>query len=166
MQPPRPEPRSRISRRLLAAIALAPLALGALGCSFFSRSLFGGETSVALNADPGINHDSPVAVELVVVFDAGLQAKLAGMSAADWFRNRAQIQSDYPGSTGFVSRSWEIVPGQGVREQSLEFGVGAVGGFVFANYLFSEGPHRQQIDPHQKLQILLRDSNFTVDATD
>jgi hypothetical protein len=150
--------------RLLAGGICALLALAALGCGTGSRSLFGGDASVRLDADPAINQDSPVALELVVVYDKDLLEKLAAMTARDWFKGRDQIHKDHPGDDDFVSMSWEMVPGQSLPAQSLSFGGGARGGVVFADY-FSEGPHRVRVDPHQNLRIHLQADDFVVEAT-
>lgn len=158
------ELRQRSLPRLLAGGWCLLLVLGVLGCGTGSRSLFGGDAAVRLQADPGINQDSPVALELVVVYDKDLLEKLAAMTAGDWFKNRDQIQKDYPGDDHFVSMRWEVVPGQSLDEQSLSFGSGARGGIVFADY-FSAGAHRTRVDPHQNLRIHLQADDFVVEAT-
>jgi type VI secretion system protein len=138
--------------------------LGALGCGTASRSLFGGDVAVRLDADPKINQDSPVPVELVVVYDKDLLAKLAGMTARDWFQNREQTRKDHPGDDDFVSMAWEIVPGQSMPPQALSFASGARGGLVFADY-FSDGAHRARVDPHQNLRIHLQAEDVAVEQT-
>jgi type VI secretion system protein len=140
----------------------ALLALGALGCGTASRSLFGGDVAVRLDADPKINQDSPVPVELVVVYDKDLLAKLAGMTAREWFQNREQTRKDHPGEDDFVSIAWEIVPGQSMPPQTLSFASGARGGVVFADY-FSDGAHRARVDPHQNLRIHLQAEDVAVE---
>src|SRR4051794_525080 len=116
----------------------------ALGCGTSRRSLFGGDVAVRVEADPGINQDSPVPVELVIVYDKDLLAQLAGMTARDWFQKREQTRKDHPGDDELVSMSWEVVPGQSLPEASLSFGSGARGGLVFADY-FAEGAHRARV---------------------
>jgi len=153
----------RCFRILCQGICLS-LLLGALGCGTGSRSLFGGDVAVRLDADPKINQDSPVPVELVVVYDKDLLAKLAGMTARDWFQNRAQTRKDHPGEDDFVSMAWEIVPGQSMPPQTLSFASGARGGLVFADY-FSDGAHRARVDPHQNLRIHLQADDVAVEQT-
>lgn len=150
-------------RVLCQGICLA-LLLAALGCGTGSRSLFGGDVAVRLDADPKINQDSPVPVELVVVYDKDLLAKLAGMTARDWFQNREQTRKDHPGDEDFVSMAWEIVPGQSMPPQTLSFASGARGGLVFADY-FSDGAHRARVDPHQNLRIHLQADDVAVEQT-
>ena|SRR6476661_2636130 len=153
----------RCFRVLCQGICLS-LLLGALGCGTGSRSLFGGDVAVRLDADPKINQDSPVPVELVVVYDKDLLAKLAGMTARDWFQNREQTRKDHPGEDDFVSIAWEIVPGQSMPPQTLSFASGARGGLVFADY-FSDGAHRARVDPHQNLRIHLQAEDVAVEQT-
>lgn len=142
----------------------ALLALGALGCGTGARSLFGGDVSVQVAAEPAINQDSPVPVELVVVFDKDLLAQLAGMTAHEWFQKRDQVHKDHPGEDDLITKSWEVVPGQTLSEESLSFGSGARGGLVFADY-FSDGAHRARVDPHQNLKIRLLADDVAVEQT-
>lgn len=146
----------------LAAFALLLPVLA--GCGANSRSLFGGTMTVSLWSDPGINQDSPVPVELVVVYDRALLQLLLTYSADTWFAKREQIRRDYPDGGGFVSRSWELVPGQDWGPDKLDFGVGARGALVFADY-FAPGDHRQRVDPHQNVVIRLEEDDFTVQQT-
>lgn len=150
--------------RILSRGICISLLLGALGCGTGSRSLFGGDVAVRLDADPKINQDSPVPVELVVVYDKELLAKLAGMTARDWFQNREQTRKDHPGDEDFVSMGWEIVPGQSMPAQTLSFASGARGGLVFADY-FADGAHRARVDPHQNLRIHLQADDVAVEQT-
>jgi type VI secretion system protein len=140
------------------------LLLAALGCGTGSRSLFGGDVAVKVDAEPGINQDSPVPVELVIVFDKDLLAQLTGMTARDWFQKREQIHKDHPGEDEIITLSWEVVPGQSLPEQSLSFGSGARGGLVFADY-FADGAHRARVDPHQNVKIRLRADDVAVEQT-
>jgi len=136
----------------------------ALGCGTGSRSLFGGDVAVKVEAEPGINQDSPVPVELVIVFDKDLLAQLTGMTARDWFQKREQIHKDHPGDEELLTLSWEVVPGQSLPESSLSFGSGARGGLVFADY-FADGAHRARVDPHQNLKIRLLADDVAVEQT-
>jgi type VI secretion system protein len=152
---------SRYFRILFQGICIS-LLLGTVGCGTGSRSLFGGDVAVRLDADPKINQNSPVPVELVVVYDKDLLAKLAGMTAREWFQNREQIHKDHPGDDELVAMSWEIVPGQSLPPQTLSFSSGARGGLVFADY-FADGAHRARVDPHQDIKIHLQADDVAVE---
>jgi hypothetical protein len=163
MYGPRQRTRLRLSLFLSRSLC-ASLLLAVLGCGTGSRSLFGGDIAVRVDADLKINQDSPVPVELVIVYDKDLLAQLAGMKAHDWFAGREQLRKDHPGDDDFVSLSWEVVPGQSLPPQTLSFGSGARGGFVFADY-FSDGAHRARVDPHQSLRIHLQTDDVAVEQT-
>jgi type VI secretion system protein len=144
------------------ALLCAPLLLALAACGSSSLSLFGGDVVAQVVVDAGINQDSPVPVELVVVYDKKLLDQLLTLTARDWFTKKDQIKRDFPGDEAFVSIAWELVPGQVMPAQELSFGVGARAGIVYADY-FSLGDHRARIDPHQNVVIHLRDSDFSVE---
>ena len=133
-----------------------------LGCGANRRSFFGGDVAVRVDADPEINQNSPVAVEMLVVYDKALLEALLAKTAREWFKDREQIIKDHPGDKSFISRSWEIVPGQSLPAEEMSFGTGARGGIVFADY-FSDGAHRARFDPHLDLRIHLQDQDFSLE---
>lgn len=143
------------------ALAACLVLLSLLGCSANSASWFGGSTTFTVAIDPGINQNLPIAVEVVIVYDATLFGKLAATSAGDWFKRREQFQRDYP--DGFVSLYREWVPGQDVGSEELSFSTGARGGLVYANYRNNQ-ENRIRFDPHDDIKIHLSESTFTVDA--
>jgi type VI secretion system protein len=157
-----------LSRRLPGrlAIALLPLLplllLGTLGCGANKRSFFGGDVTVKVYADPEINENSPVAVEMIVVYDKALLETLLAKTAGEWFRDREQVFKDHPGEKDLISlKRWEVVPGQSLQADDVSFGTGARGGIVFADY-FSEGAHRARFEPHQSLMIHLQDKDLAL----
>lgn len=152
---------SRLPRRYTVAL-LTLVLLCALGCGANRRSFFGGDVAVRVEADPEINQNSPVAVEMIVVYDKDLLEALLAKTAREWFQSRAQVFKDHPGDKDFVSVTWEVVPGQSLPAQEVSFGTGARGGIVFADY-FSEGAHRARFDPHQDLRIHLQDKDFSLE---
>jgi type VI secretion system protein len=139
---------------------LLPLLLSS--CSANPRSFFGGEIEVEIHAENELNQDSPVAVEVIVVRDEKLLEKLLALSAQDWFNQREQIHRDHPGEKDFVSWYWELVPGQPLLTEKLEFDSGARAVVVFANY-FAPGAHRVRADPHQNLVIRLQKDDVAVE---
>ena len=88
--------------------------------------------------------------------------KLLELKAQQWFEQREQFQRDHPGTKSFVSWYWELVPGQPLLTQKLEFDSGARAVVVFANY-FSEGQHRVRADAHQDLVIRLGKDDVTLE---
>ena len=145
------------------ALAACLVLLSLLGCSANNASWFGGSTTVVATVDPGINQNLPIAVEVVIVYDATLLGKLAATSAGDWFERREQFRRDYP--EGFVSQYWEWVPGQTVDSQEISFSTGARGGLVYADYQNNQD-NRIRFDPHQDIKIHLSENTFTVDPVE
>lgn len=121
--------------------------------------MFGGTLPVEITVAPDANLQSPIAVELVVVYDRPLLDQLRELTARQWFERRDDLRRDYPQS--FVSWSWEWVPSQAVPEQVLRYEVGAKAGIVFADYV-TPGSHRAVVDPHQPLRLALERNGFVV----
>lgn len=152
--------RSRLLRRW-ARIVLPGLLLGlVLSCSANPRSFFGGDLKLQVDVAPEANQNSAVAVELLVVSNEQVLADAMKLSAHDWFLKREEWKRDHP--KGYVSWSWEWVPGQSVPPQKLSFGTGARAGLLFADYL-SAGNHRLRFDPHQGVRLHLGEKEFTVE---
>jgi type VI secretion system protein len=134
--------------------------LAAPGCRS-TRSLFGGDLTIQIATDDNVNQNSPVQMELLVVFDKQLLQQVQAMSAQQWFAQRVQIRRNYPGEDAYVSCYWEMVPGQPTCRNELSFGVGARDAVLFANYS-SAGDHRWLRDPHQDLRIRIQESDLFV----
>lgn len=144
----------------LAAAALAAVAAG--GCSLLPEParFFGGEMLLAVDVDPRLNGDSPVAVETLIVYDAKLVDQLTALTASEWFARRDQFLRDQ--KKGALDHwLWEWVPGQRVLDQQLDFKVGARAALVFAGYL-SPGDHRQRVAPHGEYVLTLGATDFTL----
>ena len=150
----RPRRRSR-----LLLVACLGLSLAASGCGLMNRtkSLFGGKLPIQVFVASDVNQNSPVAVELVVVYNKKFRDKLLEMSAKEWFERRVQMTRDFP--KAFQSQAWEWVPGQDVGLIEMSIKRGARAGVVFADY-FSAGPHRIQFDPHKPLRLELREDEI------
>jgi type VI secretion system protein len=142
--------------KTLAAL-LFFLALSGCGTT---RSFFGGDLELEVRTDPGINQDSPVQVEILVIYDDQLLQQVLAMTAQSWFAKRETIRRSY-GDDFYISRYWELVPGQPRFGESLSFSVGARATVVFANYA-STGDHRERRDPHQDLLIHLGEADVSV----
>lgn len=145
--------------RLLAVPVLSAL----VACSANPRSFFGGDITVQIQVGDHANQDSPVPVELLVVYDDKLLEYLLGLDAQKWFSEREQVRRDHPDDKSYVSTYWELVPGQTPLKKKISFDAGARGAVVFADYL-SEGKHRARLDPHKDVVIRLQDSDFSVES--
>jgi type VI secretion system protein len=141
--------------RRLAAAALACLVLAAPGCAAKVKT-----RAYAVQVAPEANQDSPVPLELVVVYHRDLLAQLQKLSAREWFQRREQFARDFP--RGFRSLRWELVPGQSVELRRLPISRrGARAAFVFADYL-TGGDHRLRLDPFKLALIELRGDDVAV----
>ena len=148
-------------RRLWVLLALAlPLA----ACSLVTRPglLFGGRGVVEARLPQGINDNQPVAVDLVVVYDKGVEKELLALTAEQWFSSRSQYLQVSP-TDSLQVYSWEWVPGQWAGRQPFEYRVGALSSIVFASYS-SPGPHRAQLRPDQSLRLRMGLDDFKVEV--
>jgi type VI secretion system protein len=146
---------ARAAAALLTALGAA-LALG--GCSMLGLS---GEkaswSEVTFTASDDANNNSPVAVDVVLVSDAAMLARLAEMPASKWFAARDDLVSTFPKNLRY--HSWEIVPSQHVDVSGDTFaGSRVAGAFVFANYQ-DPGAHRARIEHFSGHMVVQLDSN-------
>jgi type VI secretion system protein len=142
-------------------LVLLLVLLQACGIGTRARAIVGGKMRVQAQVADTANQHSPVALDLVVVYDQKLLKELSQLSAADWFDKRKQFRRDYPAGQGFDVWGWEWVPGQNVPLQKLPLKPRAKGGLIFVNY-FSPGEHRARIEPNQGVYVELRETDFAV----
>ncbi|HYL06344.1 MAG TPA: type VI secretion protein [Thermoanaerobaculia bacterium] len=134
-----------------------PLAAASCGLPKRARSMFGGDLPLQVTVSPQANHDSPIAVELVIAYDDKVLDELLKTPAGDWFRKREQLRRDYAGQ--LETWKWEWVPGQEVAAVEVSYRLGAKGAVLFADYL-TPGEHRARLDPHRPLRLLLGETDF------
>ena len=142
-------------------LLLAGFCLQACGTLGGVKSLFGGVFPVEVQISPDLNQSSPIALEIVVIYDKKVLETLRQMPAREWFEQRAQILRDHQG--GLRTWGFEWVPGQEVEPLALRYDVGAKQGVIFADF-FSPGPHRLLVDPHRGIRLLLEADGFTVET--
>ena len=118
-------------------------------------------SKVVIAASEGANNNSPVAIDIVLVFEDATLEKVAALPASKWFQSRADILRTFPGTLSY--KSWELVPGQVLRLNGDAFGTPSVAGvFVFADYL-GPGEHRMRVEVLQDgIIIELGARGFTV----
>ena len=114
--------------------------------------------TVAKNA----NGNSPIAVDLVLIFDEDLVKKLSALTSREWFKQRDQFKQDFPGDTGFSSLEWEWIPNQNVLPLSFPTKGKLEAVVIFANYT-SEGAHRARITPNSDIKLKLLEESFQVE---
>jgi type VI secretion system protein len=140
-------------------LALLALVGGLLpGCSWFRSPAIKADR-VDIIATPKANNNSPVAVDVVVVYDDAVLQKLAQVPAAEWFDKRTQFQLDAPTQIQVVAQL-EVVPSSHVSvDLSSVERRKATGGLAFINYP-TPGDHRLRIDQLEQIRIELLDKDF------
>lgn len=119
--------------------------------------MFGGSLPVEITVAPDANLQSPIAVELVVVYQTPLVDELRKLSAREWFERADDLRRDYP--KGFDSWGYEWVPSQCVALSALQYSVGAKAVVVFADYV-TPGSHRAVLPAHQPFRLDLEREGF------
>ena len=113
---------------------------------------------VYVTVDPNANQDTPVAMDVIVVYEEALVQSLFKLSAAQYFSQKFQIIRDNPGQMDIFS--YEVVPGQNVDPRSITLSRPIpFGGVVFANYL-TPGDHRIRIGKEIAAKITLGPKDF------
>lgn len=124
------------------------------------RSAFGGKLPIEVTIAGEANDNSPVAVDLLLVYDDKLVDKLTEMPAADWFKNKEQYVADHP---AIVVKSWEWTPGQTIDPIQVEYRAGARNVVLFADYQ-TEGPHREVVGRPKPFKLILGARDLSVEV--
>lgn len=148
----------------LAFVFLLTVSLSACGMVKATKSLFGGNYPLEVWISEDLNQNSPIAVELVIVYDKSTLEKLSEMSARDWFQKRDQLAKDLADKVDLWP--WEWVPRDDLASPTeyplnlnLPYRIGAKGAIFFADY-YSPGQHRLLADPHQPLRLSFEEGGF------
>jgi type VI secretion system protein len=123
--------------------------------------MFGGMLPVEVRVAPDVNGDSPVAVDLVVVYDQKVADSLLKLPSSEWFSKREQFVKDYPKELAL--QSWEWVPGQTVDPLTISYHLGARKVILFADYR-TDGEHRATVDPQQPFRLVLGANDLSVEV--
>ena len=120
-------------------------------------------SEVTLSAAPGANQNSPIAVDVVQVFDDEMLLRLNELPASKWFGVRADLRKTFPKSLSY--RTWELVPGQNIQVPGEFFGTQrVVAVLIFADYA-SPGAHRLRVEPLKgAIVVRFENQNFDVSA--
>jgi type VI secretion system protein len=140
----------------------AGIVLATANCSMTHkvRSAFGGMLPVQVTVAPQANEDSPVAVDLVVVYDKKLVDELLKMAASQWFTSKAQFMADH--DRQIAVQGWEWVPGQKVDPLTIDYRAGAKTVILFADY-HTDGDHRFVVQPQQPFRLILAEREMTLE---
>ncbi len=151
-------------KRCLALLLLVTLSLGVTACGVKKRvrSLFGGQFPLTVELVPEVNHKSPIAVDVIAVYQKRTLDKLMELSAHEYFGQKEQLARDFP-ETFDILGSWELVPGQRAFEVSLDYRVGAEALVIYADY-FDPGPHRYRLETRRQARLILEETGFRVEV--
>lgn len=138
---------------------------GSCGIGVRTKAALGDKLNVKVDISENANTNSPIALDVVLVYDEALLKQLIKMPSGEWFEKREQIARDHTRGEGLDYWTWEFVPGQNVETQILPIKPKAKGGIVFANY-YTPGEHRFRIDPFKDLIIHLNEKVFTVELAE
>lgn len=147
---------------LRACMLAACLGAALTGCSLLGMS---GEkaswSALTLSASDDANNNSPVAVDVVLVTDDAMLARVAELPGSKWFASRASLAAAFPKSLRY--RSWEVVPGQRLEVPGDTFSGSRVkAAFVFASYP-DAASHCVRVQTFSgRLAVQLDDRAFTV----
>jgi type VI secretion system protein len=121
-------------------------------------------SEVTLDASDDVNNNSPVAVDIVLVSDEAMLARIAELPASKWFAGREDLARTFPKALRY--KSWEIVPGFRIEVNGETFaGPRVAGAFVFANYR-DPGAHRVRIERFSgRMVVQLNANNLIVTDT-
>lgn len=149
-------------RNYVRVCALLAVLLLLVSCSAGRkvRSAFGGTLPIEVTVVPEANDDSPIAVDLLLVYDGRLVDELLKMPAAEWFAKKEQYVADHP---AVVVQSWEWVPGQSVDPFKVQYRSGARNVVLFADY-HNEGDHRAVVGAPKPFRIVLGERDLTVEV--
>lgn len=80
----------------------------------------------------GHGRQTAVSIDIALVFDPALAARLSQMSARDWFDRRQDLMTGEPNALTVVS--WELAPNETVAETSIDRREPLAAGFVFIRF--------------------------------
>lgn len=136
------------SPRALAALGLCMGALLSSGCAPLFR--------LQVRPRPEANEDRPIALAVVTVYDQKLLPMMLGLSARQWFDQRAELLQDH--AADLQEDLWEFVPGQAPRalQRPLRrWWRPSPSSIAFIGYE-APGPHRFRFEPCRVLRLRCR----------
>jgi hypothetical protein len=119
---------------------------------------------VELVVQPGVNDNTALAAELVLVHTAALEKELSDMTASAYFAGRRDLANTFPKQ--FDTVRWELAPGQRAPSKPLPDDAGdARAAFLFVNYQ-AEGVHRARLGAYEAVLVTLEADGFRLAELD
>lgn len=137
-----------------AAISLTACATPSWLCYFPD-----GVKKVTIITSPDTNADRAIAVDLVFVTQDLSAQEIGKLSAHQYFVRRRQLLLDFPQTMQI--RSWELAPGQLVKNAETSPPCNLVQTYVFAGY-GGEGDHRATLSGASSVVLTLGPDDFTI----
>lgn len=150
----------RVASHRPVALLLVLLVLCSCSAGRKVRQAFGGTLPIEVEVADTANDNSPIAVDLLLLYDDKLVEGLLKMPASEWFQKKQQYIADHP---AVVVESWEWVPGQIVDPFKLSYKSGARNVVLFADYQ-SEGVHRAVVGPPKPFRIVLGERDLSIEV--
>lgn len=149
--------------RPAALLLIIVLVGGSLGCgsNLKTRRFFGGDVELKVEIDENANQNSSVALDVLIVSDDKILAKLIEMTSKQWYAEREQFKRDHLQGPNIDYWGWEWEPGQVVPPQIITPPVSAVGTVYFSNYA-TPGSHRFRVDPFTDVTIRFMEKDYSV----
>lgn len=151
----------RVASSRPVALVLVLLVLGSCSAGRKVRQAFGGTLPIEVRVADTANDNSPIAVDLLLLYDDKLVEGLLKMPASEWFQKKQQYIADHP---AVVVESWEWVPGQIVDPFKLPYKSGARNVVLFADYQ-NEGVHRAVVGPPKPFRIVLGERDLSIEVS-
>ena len=148
---------SRLATLLAWLAAAMPLA----GCATPSWLCWfpGGVKTITLVTGPDTNGGQAIAVDLVFVTQDLPAKEIAKLNARDYYARRPQLLLDFPEAVQI--RSWELAPGQLVKQADTHPPCNLVGTFIFAGYP-AQGDHRAAVGNVSSILVTLGANDLMV----
>lgn len=150
----------RVASSRPVALLLVLLVLCSCSAGRKVRQAFGGTLPIEVEVADTANDNSPIAVDLLLLYDDKLVEGLLKMPASEWFQKKQQYIADHP---AVVVESWEWVPGQIVDPFKLSYKSGAVNVVLFADYQ-NEGVHRAVVGRPKPFRIVLGERDLSIEV--
>lgn len=115
---------------------------------------------IDVESKPDANLGSPIAVDIVSVYDDQIVNEFESIPASEWFISKNEYEEKLKDNIYIFDR--EFIPGEQVQ---VEYTTGVkkepVTNLLFANYS-TPGEHRVRVDEFKMLRIILEEADFSV----
>jgi hypothetical protein len=148
-------------RRFAMSVAWLTAVIQLAACSTPSWLCWfpGGVKTITLVTGPDTNGGQAIAVDLAFVTQDLPAKEIAKLNARDYFARRTQLLRDFPEAVQV--RSWELAPGQLVKQADTDPPCNLVGTFIFAGYA-TQGDHRAAVGNVSSLLVTLGAADLMV----